>query len=155
MVQKADKPTGNRFTFLCNELLWTQIQSVLSEYLSRFKPCSSYMYTTAKNGYIDVGATYQSYEFAGNTITFMVDRALSYEWDRKAFGVLVDLTADASTGAPAVQLFTLKNGQFIQNKFLGVGGLSGLDSGLVSSAVAGSKLIVHGLTFQYVHVKFS
>lgn len=23
------------------------------------------MYTTAKNGYIDVGATYQSYEFAG------------------------------------------------------------------------------------------
>ena len=90
-----------------------------------------------------------------NTVTFLVDRALTYEWDRKGFGVFVDLTADASTGNPAIQMFTLKNGQFIQNKFLGVGGLSGLDSGLVSSAVAGSKLIVHGLTFQYVHVKFS
>lgn len=79
-----------------------------------------------------------------NTVTFLVDRALTYEWDRKGFGVFVDLTADASTGNPAIQMFTLKNGQFIQNKFLGVGGLSGLDSGLVSSAVAGSKLIIHG-----------
>ena len=37
-------------------------------------------------------------------------------------------------------MFTLKGGDFIQNKFPGVGGLDGLSSGVVSSPVAGSKL---------------
>lgn len=124
--------------------MWTMVNNVLSEYLSRFKPCSSYMYSAAKNGYLKVGATFNSYEFAGNTVTFMVDRALTYEYDRKAFGVFVDLTADASTGAPATEMVTLKGGNFIQNKFLGVGRATGLESGEVASAVAASKLIVWG-----------
>lgn len=38
----------------------------------------------------------------------------------------------------------MKNGDFISNKFIGVGGLSGTESGFVSSAVAASKLIIHG-----------
>lgn len=41
-------------------------------------------------------------------------------------------------------MFTLKGGDFIQNRFPGVGGLDGLSSGVVSSPVAGSKLIVWG-----------
>ena len=102
------------------------------------------MYSTAKNKYLEVGATFQSYEFAGNQVTFQVDRALSYEWDRKAFGVFIDLTADSVDGKPALQMFTLKGGDFISNRFPGVGGLDGLSSGVVSSAVAASKLINWG-----------
>jgi hypothetical protein len=79
-----------------------------------------------------------------NQITFQVDRALSLEYDQKAFGVFMDLTADAAKGQPAMQMFTLKGGDFISNRFPGVGGLDGLSSGIVSSAVAASKLINWG-----------
>ena len=41
-------------------------------------------------------------------------------------------------------MFTLKGGDFISNRFPGVGGLDGLSSGVVSSAVAASKLINWG-----------
>lgn len=61
------------------------------------------MYSKAKNGYLDVGATFQSYEFAGNTISFKVDRTFSREYGmQKAYALLLDLTADKSTGEPAL-----------------------------------------------------
>lgn len=41
-------------------------------------------------------------------------------------------------------MFTLKGGDFITNKYIGVGGLDGLSSGPVSSPVAASKLINWG-----------
>ena len=44
-------------------------------------------------------------------------------------------------------MFTLKGGDFITNKYPGVGGLDGLSSGIVSSPVAGSKIINWGLTY--------
>ena len=44
-------------------------------------------------------------------------------------------------------MFTLKNGDFITNKYVGVGGLNGLSSGEVSSPVAGSKVINWGLIY--------
>ena len=37
-------------------------------------------------------------------------------------------------------MFTLKGGDMISNKYVGVGGLNGLSSGEVASPVAGSKL---------------
>lgn len=145
MVQKATQPTGNKFVFICNERMWYQIQEVLSEYLSRWRVNNTYMYSKAKNGYIDVGATYQSYEWAGNQVTFMVDRTFTYEYGTdKGYGLFLDCTADLVKGEPAMQLFTLKGGDFISNKFPGVGGLDGLSSGVVSSNVAANKLINWG-----------
>lgn len=52
----------------------------------------------------------------------------------------MDLTADKSSNQPPIALFTLKGGDFITNKVLGVGGENGLSSGVVSTPVAGSKL---------------
>ncbi len=68
---------------------------------------------------------------------------INIKWE-KAYALLLDLTADKSTGEPAMQMFTLKGGDFVTNKFPGVGGLDGLSSGIVSSAVAASKLINWG-----------
>lgn len=56
----------------------------------------------------------------------------------------LDLTADKTSAQPPIALFTLKGGDMISNKYLGVGGLNGLSSGEVSSPVAGSKLIMWG-----------
>lgn len=127
-----------------NEALWTQIQLELSDYLSRFKTCATYLWSKQKNDYVKVGATFNSYEFGGNTLTFQVDRTFSREFGNKGFGMLIDLSADKVSGTPAIQCMTLKNGDIITNRFIGVGGEDGLSSGFVSSAVAASKLIIHG-----------
>lgn len=125
--------------------MWNQVQEVLSEYLSRWKVNNTYMYSKAKNGYIDVGATFQSYEWAGNQVTFLVDRTFTYEYGTdKGYGLFLDCTADLMNGEPAIQMFTLKGGDFISNKYPGVGGLDGLSSGVVNSNVAASKLINWG-----------
>lgn len=145
LAEKAEKPTGNYFVFICNEKMWNDVQDVLGEYLARFKPATAYMYSKEKGGYLKVGATYQAYEFGGNQVSFVVDRTFTREYGTmKGYGLLLDLTADKSTGEPAMQMFTLKGGDFITNKFPGVGGLDGLSSGVVSSAVAASKLINWG-----------
>lgn len=145
MCQKAESATGNKFIFLCNEKMWHDVQRNLSTWLANFKTCGTYLWSKAANGYVNVGATFDSYEFAGNTISFKVDRTFSREYgDNKGFGLFLDLTADKTSGTPAIEMFTLKGGDFISNKLPGVGGLDGLSSGLVASTVAGSKLINWG-----------
>lgn len=79
-----------------------------------------------------------------NEVTFKVDKALTHEYGNKGYGVLIDLTADKVSGQPAIAAFTFKNGEFISSKYPGVGGLDGMSSGIVSSPVAASKLIIHG-----------
>ena len=145
MNEKAENPTGNKYVFICNEKMWADIQTLLSEWLARFKTCGTYLWSKAANGYVDVGATFNSYEIGGNTISFRVDRTFSREWGmEKGFGLMLDLTSDKTSGEPAIQMFTLKGGDFISNKYPGVGGLDGLSSGVVSSPVAATKLINWG-----------
>ena len=99
------------------------------------------MFSKNSNGYVDLGATYQSYEVAGNVLTFKIDRSLDVEYLTRKFGMILDLTEDSATGKPAIAMFTFKGGEFIHNTVLGVGGLSGLASGEVSSRVAASRYI--------------
>ncbi len=121
------------------------VQMYLSSWLANFKPIGTYLWSKGENGYVDVGATYQSYQFAGNVLSFRVDRALTREFgNTKGYGILVDLTADKVEGKPAIAMFTLKGGDFIMNKLEGVGRLNGVTSGNVASPVAASKLIATG-----------
>ncbi|MDA3855340.1 MAG: hypothetical protein PF569_03715 [Candidatus Woesearchaeota archaeon] len=54
------------------------------------------------------------------------------------------MSPDVSTNSPAIAAFSLKGAEFISSKFPGVGGTDGVTSGVVSSPVAGSRLIVAG-----------
>ena len=144
MNEKAAKPMGNHYVFVCNERMFQKVQTTLREYLRDWQTTGTFLFSKAAGGDVEVGATYKSYEFMGNTITFQVDRALSREYPGKAYGLFLDLTADKATGTPAIQMFTFKGGEFITNKLKGVGGFSGLESGEVFSPVAGSKLINWG-----------
>lgn len=145
MSQRSEQPTGNKYVFICNEKLWNDINTVLSEWLSRFKTTGTYLWSAQANKYLNVGATFNSYEIAGNTVSFKVDRTFSREWGMdKGFGMMLDLTSDKASGTPAVQMFTLKGGDFMTSKYPGVGGLDGMSSGIVSSPVAASKLINWG-----------
>ena len=103
MNEKSEQPTGNKYIFICNEKMWNDVQSSLSEWLARFKPCSTYLWSKKANGYVDVGATFSSYEMGGNTISFKVDRTFSREWgSEKGYGLMLDLTADKTSGEPAI-----------------------------------------------------
>lgn len=142
--EKAAKPTGNEYVFVCNERMYQLVQNCLREYLRDWKTTGTFLFSKAAGGNVKVGTTYSAYEIMGNTVSFQVDRALSREYGDKAYGIFLDLTADKTTGSPALQMFTFKGGEFITNKLKGVGGFSGLESGEVFSQVAGSKLINWG-----------
>ena len=80
-----------------------------------------------------------------NTITFKVDRTFSREYGfEKGYCLCLDLTADSTSAEPPIQMFTLKGADFVTSKYPGVGGLDGVSSGIVSSPVAGSKIINWG-----------
>lgn len=150
VIHKADKPTGNIITVVCNEKFWMDAQTALFSWLAQFKTCGTFLYSMATHKYmqvskVGVGATFVSYEVAGNILSFKVDRTFSREWGMdKGYAMFIDLTADKTTGNPAIAGFTLKGGDFITNTITGVGGQNGLTSGDVSSPVAGSKAVIWG-----------
>ena len=102
------------------------------------------MFSKGANGYVDLGATYQSYTWAGNTVCFKVDRSFDIEFPNKEFGIFIDLTADGRTGREALAMFTFKGLQLVQNWLNGPGGRDGKSGGEVSTPVAGAKLINWG-----------
>jgi len=150
MNQKAANATGNSYTFIVNDRLWGQINSTLGDWLKLWGSTPTVMYSKATQSMvkadnpIKVGGTFTSYEIAGNMVTFMVDRALTKEYDRKGYGICLDMSPDISTNQPAIAAFTLQGAEFVTSKYPGVGGVDGITSGIVSSPVAGSKLIVAG-----------
>ena len=108
MSDKAQSDTGNKWIFVCNRKLWQDINTVLGSYLADYKSnLGTYMYSKSANkglgGYVQVGATFDTYIYAGNQVSFVVDRALTREYPDKGYGVCIDLTADKTTGTPAVE----------------------------------------------------
>ena len=148
MSDKAQNDTGNKFVFICNRKMWNDINMVLGEYLANYRTDGTYMYSKSANkgngGYVKVGATFDTYEYAGNQISFTCDRALTREYPDKGYGLCLDLTADKTSGQPAIAKFSITGKDFMTNKVVGVGGYDGKSSGEVASNVAGSKLIMHG-----------
>lgn len=150
MNQKAVNATGNHYTFIVNDRFWGQINTTLGDWLKLWGSTPTVLYSKATQSMvkadnpIKVGGTFVSYEIAGNTVTFMVDRALTKEYDKKAYAICLDMSPDISTNQPAIAAFTLQGAEFITSKYPGVGGVDGVTSGIVSSPVAGSKLIVAG-----------
>lgn len=67
MVAKSEKAVGNDFVVICNTAFWHEVQTVLGSWLKDFKTDGTYLYSKAANGYVDMGATYNSYEWAGKS----------------------------------------------------------------------------------------
>lgn len=144
MVAKSEKPQGNKYMLLCNTAFYNEWQRVMSAWIGDRHTDGTFLYSKASNGYVDLGATYESYTWGGNTISVKIDRSLDVEFPTRKYGIILDLTADAATGRPAMAFFTFKGGDFIHNVITGVGGKTGLASGEVSSPVAGVKLVNWG-----------
>ena len=144
MVEKAEKPTGNHFSFIVNERMWAIVQRVLGDYLANRHTDESYIWSRGGEGrYIKVGATFDSYEWGGNTVSFKVDRTLSREFP-EPYALCIDLTTGKTSTQPPVAMYSLKGKDYIFNEVLGVGGRTGGDSGVVSTPVAGGMMTIHG-----------
>lgn len=89
--------------FLVNTAMWNEIQETCSNWIRDWKTEGTFLYSKATNGYVDLGATYQSYTWAGNTISFKIDRSMDIEYPTRKFGMLIDLTADSANGKPAIK----------------------------------------------------
>lgn len=144
--EKADKPTGNTYLFICNERFWYDINRVLDAELSQYHTDGTYLWSMKANDYVSVGAKgYNTYNWAGNTISFTVDRTFSREFGyEKGYAIAIDLTGDKTNAQPPIACFTLKGGDMMTSYLKGVGGLTGLESGEVSTPVAGAKRIMWG-----------
>ena len=132
--------------FIVNEKAWYDLQDLFDEYLAQYHTDGTYLWSMKANNYVSVGAEgFDTFRYGGNTLTFKVDRTFSHEFGyEKGFMLALDLTADKTSAQPPIGLFTLKGGDMISNKYLGVGRENGLSSGEVASPVAGSKLILWG-----------
>lgn len=112
----------------------------MAEFLAQHRVDQQFMYSKYDDKKIKVGATYSAFEWAGNTIVFRVDRALSNEYPTSGYGIMIDMTSDKISGDAPIKMFTLKDKAFIENDIPGVG----VKSGSVSSVVAGIKYTVTG-----------
>jgi len=112
MNQKAAEATGNKYTFIVNDILWAQINTTLGDWLKLWASTPTMLYSKAANNYVKadnpvkVGATFTSYEIAGNTVTFMVDRALTKEYPGKGYGICLDMSPDVSLNQPAIKCYS-------------------------------------------------
>lgn len=65
LVAKCDDAMGNTFTFIVNTKLWNLVQRRMSSWVRDWKTTGAFVWSQAANKYVDLGATYQSYEFGG------------------------------------------------------------------------------------------
>ena len=146
MADRCENPTGNTWVFAVNKILWSQINTSLMRWLANWDSAATMLYSKAAGGMVKadnpvkVGATFTSYEIMGNTVSFVVDNAISLHYRDKGWGICMDLTPDMSAGDPAISGFTLRGKEFTSNKLTGVG----FKDGEVATPVAGGKLIVSG-----------
>lgn len=137
MVKKADSPQGNHFVFVINEQANAVVQEVLLKYLRDFHTDGAFLWSKGGEGkYVKVGATFDSYEYGGNTISFKVDRTLTREYEYPYF-LCIDLTTGKTSAQPPIAMYTLKGGDYMTYDLLGPGLKDGLSSGVVSTPVAG------------------
>ena len=140
MRQKSKKSTGNQYVFICNELLWDDIQKNLRDYLKNWKTNGTVFFSEKAGKEIEIGGTFETYTMGGNQLTFMVDKSLSLEYDQRPYGLCLDLTADLTSGKSAMGSYTLKGKELIKNMLVGVGS----SQTYVSSPVAASRIVYTG-----------
>jgi hypothetical protein len=132
MTQKSDDPQGNHYIFVCNEQMQAIINRVLMKHLQEFKTDGNFFYSKVDGKNYKVGATFNSYEYNGNVISFRCDRTLTREYSMP-FAMCIDFSCNKSNGNPAIQKFSMKGKDYMPFKMDGPG--YGVEN--VSTTVAG------------------
>ncbi len=106
MARKAESATGNHFLFVVNLPAWDVVQRVLGNYLANRGTDNAYLWSrggeSGKSKYVKVGATFDSYEWGGNVISFKPDDTLTREYSEPYF-LCIDLTTGKTSTQPPVK----------------------------------------------------
>lgn len=144
LVATSDKGQGNSYVCIVNTLMMEDVQQCIDLFLKDRHTDGAFLWSKGSNGYVKAGATYDSYTWMGNTISFKLERSLDVEFPDRKYAIMLDLTPDSKTGKPALAKYTFKGTDYVENTIAGVGGMNGTSSGPVSSPVAGSKIVAWG-----------
>lgn len=159
IADKRGVSQGNHITVLCNRRFSRQKAAVLQNAITLFAPQNdgTWFYTKdpmelndqyggMRKGQemkrkklpneVAVGATFNTYIYEGNTITFIVDEALTNHYRDRGYAIFIDtgIYEDENGQVPAVSLKTLKGRELIKNYITGMGGIDGSSNGQVSHA---------------------
>lgn len=138
VAAKSQSLTGNTISLICNDKFWNKFNKLMKNDL-RFHATDGAYYWSKEKGNVKVGSTFNSYEFAGNTVVVMVDKALSIEYDDHAYAIMIDAGKDEVSGTPNIAMFTLEGSELISGNLNGMGGASGKESGEISTSIHGSS----------------
>lgn len=145
MRQKSQDPQGNTYVILCNERFYDHFQAAMREIFKVFQPTDTIFFSkTDGKMKLDVGANFESYHYGGNTISVVVDKAMSDEYGQRGYGVVLDITPDRTSQRPAMELFTLQGADMLTGTLRGLGGTDGKSSGEVATMLHGSGYAVMG-----------
>jgi hypothetical protein len=142
VVRRTGNTTGNNITVVCNWVGFLQAQKAMEDRLRNFAIDGAYYYSAKAGREVDMGATYRSYNYAGNTITFAEDRALSEHIDDRGYMIFID--TGINDGKPNIAGFTIKGREMLRGTLNGMGGSDGKSSGDISSPVDGVQMHILG-----------
>lgn len=140
MIQKCEKDEGNHFIFVCNAPMMNIVNKVFMEFLKDFKTDGALFYSKMNGGSrYKVGASFSSYEYNGNIISFKQDRTLTREYPMP-FAMCLDFTGSTNGNIPPIQKFSLKGKDLMISKMHG----PGYGESVVSTMVAGGAMTAIG-----------
>jgi len=95
---------------------------------------------------VAVGATFNTYIYEGNTITFVEDASLTSHYQDRGYAIFVDtgIYEDEKGQVPGIHLKTLKGRALVKSHITGIGGIDGTTSGLASNAADGGRFVALG-----------
>lgn len=141
---RSSKPIGNKFVLLCNTSLYNSFGSAMrrDNILSNY---GAWFYSKTKGGDVNIGSNFVSYEFQGNSVTLMPNKALSQTYE-EGYGIILNMDKDDKKNRPAMATFTHKGSEMISGSLIGLGGKDGKSSGEISTPVTGSEFYVMGVS---------
>jgi len=119
MVAKCENPSGNTLVFMVNTPMMMEVQRVLDSTLKDYKIDAPFLYNKVGDK-VRLGAQYDGYSYMGNTLVFKLERSFDIEYPDRKFGIIVDLTADGTTGRAALEMLTFRGTEFVHNWIVGV-----------------------------------
>lgn len=168
---KRGQSMGNHITVLCNRRFSTDKARALQGAINLFAPNNNGAWFYTKDNPIKgvsdpyggmrmkatklsemypnsvaVGATYNTFIYEGNTITFVVDDALTSYYPDRGYALFIDtgIYEDERGQVPAIELKTLKGREMIKGHIVGMGGINGTSSGTFSTPLDASRYDILG-----------
>lgn len=122
LSEKNSDFKSNNYTFICNRAFYNSFQTTIVNTLKDISTSGTFFYSIMNNGgKVDVGTDFDTYSFAGNSITLMLDTSFNYYINDKPYALCMNTMPNMKTGDPSFAQFTLSSYEMIRNKIIGVG----------------------------------